>query len=277
MSKHITQDHSQSEKKRGTADLKEAVRLRYFHGMLLDVYHFELEQNYFNAKRQLSNRLITGPGVVCGLDIELSDDNRRVRVLPGFAIDRCGREIVVPKESEFVELPPLPPYDSYDARTDYGRQQRTERATAKHMGGPEHHRYCNDEYAHVVLCYHECPSDPSPVMAGDCETVAMCASGSVREKYELKVREGNAPERRVDFPDVIEGRRISYAAIVDYITRGCRAMPEDCCLPLANVLLRDVGTGWEPEIDLTCRPIVYTNRLLYHLLVSLVKKEETEY
>jgi hypothetical protein len=279
MSKHITQNYPQSEKKRGApTDLREAVRLRYFHGMLLDVYHFELEQNYFNAKRMLSNRLITGPGVVCGLDVELSDDNRRVRVLPGLAIDRCGREIIVPRESEYVELPPLPPYDSYETGggggLDYGKQRQDR---AKHMERPEHRHYCDDEYAHIVLCYHECPGDPTPVMAGDCETTTMCASGSVREKYELKVREGNAPERRVDFPDVIEGRRISYAAIVDYVTRGCRAMPEDCCLPLANVLLRDVGDGWEPEIDLTCRPIVYTNRLLYHLLVSLVKKEETEY
>lgn len=270
MSKHINQNFPQSEKKRGTADLKEAVRLRYFHGMLLDVYHFELEQNYFNAKRMLSNRLIVGPGVVCGLDVELSDDNRRVRVFPGFAIDRCGREIIVPRESEYVELPPLPPYESYEATGDYSRQPRPDYTSGKH-------RYCDDEYAHIVLCYHECPGDPTPVMAGDCESVTMCASGSVRERYEIKVREGNAPDRRVEFPDVIENRRISYAAIVDYVTRGCRAMPEDCCIPLANVLLRDIGTGWEPEIDITCRPIVYTNRLLYHLLVSLVKKEETEY
>jgi hypothetical protein len=268
MSKQMNQYRPQSEQKVAT-DLKEAVRLRYFHGMLLDVYHFELEQNYFNAKRQLSNRLITGPGVVCGLDVVLSDDGRWVRVQPGLAIDRCGHEIIVSKESEPVELPPLPEYDSDRTQEDYGRQQRQ-------MGRSEH-RYCDDEYAHIVLCYHECPSDPVPVVAGDCETVAMCASGSVRERYELKVREGNAPDRRVDFPDVIEGRRISYAAIVDYVTRGCRAMPEDCCLPLANVLLKDTGSGWEPEIDITCRPIVYTNRLLYHLLVSLVRQEESEY
>jgi hypothetical protein len=50
-------------------------------------------------------------------------------------------------------------------------------------------------------------------------------------------------------------------------------LPEDCCIPLANVLLRDTGQGWEPEIDINCRPIVYTNRLLYDLLISLLKEE----
>src|SRR5688500_4793888 len=90
------------------ADLRVPVRNRYFYGKLLDVMHLEMEQTYFNSKRALINRLVIGPGVVCGLDVELSDDGKSVVVLPGVAIDRCGREIVVTKPSQPVELPPLP-------------------------------------------------------------------------------------------------------------------------------------------------------------------------
>jgi hypothetical protein len=140
---------------------------------------------------------------------------------------------------------------------------------------PEHHgNYCEEEYAHVVLCYHECESDPVPALAGDCETVTLCAAGSIREQYKIEVRAGYAPERVSAFPDVITGRRINYSAIIEYVTRPCRTLPDDCCIPLANVRLRDTGQGWEPEIDINCRPIVYNNRLLYDLLISLVKHEE---
>jgi hypothetical protein len=48
---------------RTPADLKVPVRNRYFYGKLLDVHQLEMEQEYFNAKRQLLNRLVTGPGV----------------------------------------------------------------------------------------------------------------------------------------------------------------------------------------------------------------------
>jgi len=45
------------------ASVKTFVRNRYFYGKLLDVFHFELEQNYLNAKRWLLTRLVTGYGV----------------------------------------------------------------------------------------------------------------------------------------------------------------------------------------------------------------------
>jgi hypothetical protein len=247
------------------ADLKTPVRNRYFYGKLLDAFHFELEQRYFNDKRWLLNRLVTGPGVVCGLDVELTSDKHSIVVLPGLAIDRCGREIIVPETSRPVELPPMPPYEpekgsEYQAR----RQSKSER-----------HDYCEQDYAHVLLCYHECESDPVPALAADCGQETLCAAGSIREQYKVVVREGYAPERVSNFPDVITGRRINYSAIVEFVTRNCRALPDDCCIPLANIRLRDVGDGWEPEIDINVRPIVYNNRLLYELLVALVKQEES--
>ncbi len=256
---------------RPPGDLKTPVRNRYFYGKLLDVMHLEMEQDYFNSKRALINRLVIGPGVVCGLDVELSEDNNSVIVLPGIAIDRCGREIVVTKPSQPVDLPPHPRHPSENG--GYQQQQQGKYEPRKY----EHHDYCEEEYAHVVLCYHECESDPVRAAAGDCESVALCVAGSVREQFEVTVREGFAPERRSNFPDVIEGRRISYAAIVDYVTRSCRALPDDCCVPLANIRLKYTDDGWEPEVDINIRPIVYNNRLLFDLIQSLVSKEEAEY
>lgn len=249
------------------ADLKTPVRNRYFYGKLLDVMHLEMEQEYFNSKRAMVNRLVIGPGVVCGLDVQLTDDNKGVIVLPGVAIDRCGREIVVTKSTDPIDLPPLPPFSSPDQNDDQKRYQ------PKH----DHHGYCEDEYAHVLVCYRECDSDPVRAVAGDCESVAICTPGAVREKYEVMIKDGYAPERKSNFPDVIEGRRISYAAIADYVTRGCRALPDDCCVPLANIRLRYSDNEWVPEPDISIRPIVYNNRLLFDLIRSLVESEAAEY
>jgi hypothetical protein len=93
-------------------DLMPVDRNNYFYGKLLDVFHLEMEQKYFNSKRWLLNRLVTGPGVVCGLRVELTDDGKSVILNPGLAIDRCGREIVVANPSAPYPLPELPPYKS---------------------------------------------------------------------------------------------------------------------------------------------------------------------
>jgi hypothetical protein len=76
------------------------------------VYHLELEQEYFNAKRWFLNRLVIGSGVVCGLDVKVTPDRQKVIVQPGVAIDRCGREIIVTESSHQGPLPELPAYEA---------------------------------------------------------------------------------------------------------------------------------------------------------------------
>jgi hypothetical protein len=259
---------------RTPADLKVPVRNRYFYGKLLDVHQLEMEQEYFIAKRQLLNRLVTGPGVVCGLRVELTSDLRGVRVRPGLAIDRCGREIIVASQSQRVDLPELPPYSEQQAEAGFqGRHG------IRHHGHQEHkrHRHCQEPYAHIVLCYHECDSDPVPAMAGDCDTVARCASGSIREQYRIEVKDGFAPIRPNTFPtNIVDDGLINYDTLVDYVMSGCRRFPDDCCIPLANIELRDINDGWQPTVDNSIRPIVYTNRLLFHLIDSLARGDELE-
>src|ERR1700730_10050029 len=93
------------------------MRNRYFYGKMLDVFHFELEQNYFNSKRWLLNRLVSGYGVVCGLNVLLSSDGKSIYVTPGMAIDRCGHEIILCQPSVQIPLPVPPPAQPGGAQT----------------------------------------------------------------------------------------------------------------------------------------------------------------
>src|SRR5215212_7093105 len=82
-------------------------RNNYFYGKLMTVSDLELEQRYFNNKRHYINRFVHGTGIVCGLEVskisKLSEkpeqQNSRERwtvtITDGFALDCCGREIVL--------------------------------------------------------------------------------------------------------------------------------------------------------------------------------------
>jgi hypothetical protein len=70
-------------------------RNRFFYGKLLTVRDFETEQKYYNDKRRLTNRLLHGAGVVCGLGVVATDDNT-VSIESGMAVDYLGREVVLP-------------------------------------------------------------------------------------------------------------------------------------------------------------------------------------
>jgi hypothetical protein len=245
------------------------VRNRYFYGKLLDVYHFELETDYFNRKRWLLNRLISGYGVVCGLNVEAGPEKNQVRIAPGVAIDKWGREIIVVSRSEPLTIPP-------DLLGKAGE-------TARHADDKEYHPPDDDENEkciHVVICYHECESDPTPVMAGDCGDTDLCTPGMLREQYRIEFREGCAPEVELEcrVPDLILNRKINYPTLAQWITEGCPDLPQDPCLPLANIHIKsaDEGHGCDQNnIDITIRPIVYSNDLLFDMVLALTQEEET--
>jgi hypothetical protein len=232
--------------------LQSFVRNRYFYGKLLDVFHFELEQDYSNGKRWLLNRLISGYGVVCGLDVQPDDKVRSVKVKKGIALDRAGREIVVAHSSAPVEIP-----------------SRTPKDPAQHNQG----NYEYDEYVHLVICFQECESDPTPVLVDDCGETTSCSSSAVQERYKLLLREGKAPEINLDcsVPDFTTNGRINYYALVERVTRGCPELPTDLCIPIANIRLPDGDELLEvSDIDISPRPIVYSNDLLFDIILGLV-------
>jgi len=71
-------------------------RNRYFYGLMMDAERFSRDQAYFNGKRQLLNRFVTGAGVVSGLGLTLDSATNLLTLQPGLAIDGAGREILVP-------------------------------------------------------------------------------------------------------------------------------------------------------------------------------------
>ena len=250
--------------------LKAPVRNRYFYGKLLDVYHFQLETDYLNAKRYLLNRLVSGFGVVCGLDVLCEPDERHIVVTPGVAIDKWGREIIVPERTPPI---PIPEY----LLGQRGGRQGDSRPQKGYPRGDE--REDDDEGVfRVMLCYHECESDPTPVLGGDCGTVEECAAGSIRERYRITFKEGPAKPVRLHcrIPDLFRGDKLDYEALAKHVSEGCPEPPADPCIPLAN--LRPGGDGCDPErIDITVRPIVYSNDLLLEIILSMLEEGREDY
>lgn len=251
--------------------LQTPERNNYFFGKLLDVFHFQLETAYHNGMRHLHNRLVSGYGVVCGLDVQCGPDGRHVVVTPGLAIDKCGREIVVPERTAPIPIPDhlLP-------------------VTAEAAPSPEHvDPRCQDDdkaepIVHVLLCYHECKSDPAPVLGGDCGAVEECAPGTIRERYRIVVKDGPAPPIRLycRIPDLFYHGKLDYEALAKHVSEGCPKPAADPCIPLANVRLSRhyPGHGCKPErIDISVRPIVYTNDLLLEIILSLLEQERDDH
>src|SRR5580658_443095 len=76
-----------------SAVLAPPERNLYFYGLMMDAERFRKDQDYFNRKRFLLNRFVTGGGVVCGLG--LSFNAGALSLSQGMAIDFAGREIIV--------------------------------------------------------------------------------------------------------------------------------------------------------------------------------------
>ena len=323
--------------------LETPVRNHYFYGKLLDVYQFEMETQYQNAKRWLLNRLVTGYGVVCGLDVVPGAETNEIWIEPGVAIDQWGREILVDRRTGPIVLPAhlLEPYtdgdDGYDDDEDEGgaehdeedaegyaeadpeptrdrRGYRTEatsesnyaeRPTQVYQGDRKHRReddrrygrdderqrgydsrrqqYGDDDDDHghhdrgdwvqVRICYLECKTDPTPVFAGDCDTAQLCAPGTIRERFSVDFVRGRHPR-----PDpeclasaMFPSDRLDYASLARFVTEPCPDPPDDPCIVLANIRLLGGKRGHDchpDNIDITVRPIVYGNDLLFKLLLS---------
>lgn len=227
------------------------VRNRYFYGKLLDVFHLELEQDYLNGKRWLLNRMIAGYGVLCGLDVQPAPKGRAVVVTSGAALDRGGREIIVPRTSEPIAIPPRPKH-----KWEQPAPERCE---------PE-------DYVHLCICFQQCEDDPVPVLVDECGQATSCSASSILERYKLVIRERKAPEISVEssVPDFLLNGRLNYYALVERVTRGCPELPADLCIPLANIRLpRGEDPPDQSDIDISPRPIVYSNDLLFDIILAL--------
>ena len=77
-------------------DTDNRQRTRYFEGKLLTAEDLEREQEYHRAALRRHNVALHGWGVARGLDVTRpSSGVAEVVVAPGYAIDPCGREILL--------------------------------------------------------------------------------------------------------------------------------------------------------------------------------------
>src|SRR5262249_18350264 len=83
------------------AGLECLERTRFFSGQLLTEADLNNEQSYLLAKNRLHNRYLHGWGVVCGLQVVCSDCDGWVTVKTGYALDPCGNDIIVCKDTPF--------------------------------------------------------------------------------------------------------------------------------------------------------------------------------
>jgi hypothetical protein len=250
------------------AGLKQFERNRYFFGKMLDEFHFRLETDYHNGKRWLINRAVLGYGVVCGLDVvPAKDQHDSIIVTPGFAIDTWGREIIVPEATPSIQIPP-----DVIAKAR-GRGEKPDQTQSYPQRQEMQDQEGEDVCVQVMICYHECETDPAPVLAGDCHSAEVCAPGAIREGYRIKFTDRcERPDNdQCQIPHIVSEGRIDYDALVKWVTRdhGCLWAPNDPCIRLAHIHLSDGGHECDPDrIDVTIRPIVYTNDLLFDILLG---------
>jgi hypothetical protein len=257
------------------------VRNRYFYGKMLDVRHLEMEQAYFIEHRRRLNRLTVGFGVVCGLEVTVGKDGKAICIAPGFAIDGLGREIVV-TEQICID-------DPGELTDSCGR------AAGK----------ATQPLVTICLGYHECESDPSPVLVDDCDVREGCAAGAVRERYKVLVHDGvPAYPPYGDLPQVCRllAARLGslglpgahpethatvapattflphYAATPRLPSDGAAFLscnpPDEDCVVLATVTLPDGDLHPEPEPDLTYRRIVLSQDHLFEAILCLAAAVE---
>jgi hypothetical protein len=221
-------------------------RTNFFYGLLMDAERFQKDHAFFNGKRWLLNRMTLGSGVVCGLDVRLLAGPPQVWLIdPGVAIDGAGREIVIAQGHAF---------DPAQLTDDTGEPAGPPLTTGT---------------VEICLSYKEVPADLVPVLVPECDGQNECAPSTIREGFVVIVRRaGNAagPSSCTlpEFP-VPPGSGL-HGALARRVRAACPPVPADMCVPIARV---DVGTK---AIDADAgRPLVYSNQLLYELIVCLAE------
>ena len=161
-------------------ELPSFERNRFFYGKLLTVRDFQTEQDYFNEKRHLLNRLIHGSGVVSGLHVQKDGDKGFV-ISPGVAVDDCGREIVVNKSFTHSDIQQL----SEDPEGIKGKS------------------------IYLSLQYEECLTEPIHVPSNSSCCQEVCESNRIKEGFKVKLTE-TALEPEAGLCSLLNGKTMIY-------------------------------------------------------------------
>lgn len=215
-------------------------RVNFFSGMMLTSEDLRCEQSYHRRKHAAFVRAVHGAGTVCGLAVRPTDPpGREIVVDSGLAVDRLGREIIVPSSQTFA------PDD--DRRPGVGRRLA------------------------VALGYAEVAIDPVPVPAAP-DADEGTEPSRIRESFELFLTDvrGPAPARR-RAPDRLVGGVGLHSLLVERAIEPCShaSGPE---LLLAVITVPASGSITSEHIDNTVRPIVLTDDLVEVLLSELDRR-----
>lgn len=157
-------------------------RNRYFVGKPLKVRDFDDEQQYFNGKRYLLNRLVHGGGIVCGLGIK-ANESGGFTLKAGAAIDCCGREIVVGSDYIKTDLTELEGY-----RDEIVIQKQT---------------------IYLCLSYDECIREPVHTQANTSSCADVCDYNRIREGFKVVIKT-TPPPAATDFCEVTSSKKIVF-------------------------------------------------------------------
>lgn len=185
------------------------VRPNFFAGQLLTEEDLDLLTTYVTGKNRLHNRAFFGEGVVCGLEVMCHPcGGGHVIVHPGYALDCCGNDIVVPCPKELdilamvrkLRIDSLGGYDCGDpcAETNGGGTKTPPKEAAKPAGqvdefagtdkkppekAPDFREYC----LYVRYCEEE--TDPVTAYTTDEACGAQtCEPTRVREGFRFELR-----------------------------------------------------------------------------------------
>jgi hypothetical protein len=221
-------------------------RNRYFYGMLMDVERFDKDQHYFNRKRHLLNRLAAGSGVVCGLGLTFDTGALTLTLAPGVAIDRAGREIVVPAAT---------PVDIAHLTDANGKPTGPVPAGSTIL---------------ISLAYRERKIDPIAVLVLDCDNPGGCAPSTIEETFAIVVTvAGPIPA----LPGCVVGTfplppgTALQTAVAGVVSAAFTGAPADATIALGRLTL---PAG--PLDVVSDRPVVYNNALLYGLISCLAER-----
>ncbi|MBO0870675.1 MAG: hypothetical protein J2P15_19130, partial [Micromonosporaceae bacterium] len=171
------------------------IRPNFFAGQLLTEDDLQALTGYVTGKRRLTNRLVFGPGVVCGLEVVCDPcGGGKVTVRPGYALDCCGNDIVLDCP-ESVDVNAL----IRDLRIrSLGVDCGEDCGEGTDANGRQYQLYVR---------YTEQPTDPiAPYPTGEPCSSSDCSPSRIRETFTFVIKCGTPASHRYDPGDFLTAR-----------------------------------------------------------------------
>lgn len=166
------------------------ARNHYFDGKWMATHQFQVEQDYVRGANQRQNAYMHGVGTVCGLKIAQHNNpdclNQYVVLMPGLAIDCCGREIVVPEKR------------ALDIRARAQEKLAGMGIDPSALATAEREAYT----LRIVLNYRQKGAEPVPALLDDCDDGSGEECDQIVEDYDWDITLER--EVRADADDPLE-------------------------------------------------------------------------